>query len=1003
MLEKQYIEVPFGGGLDQKTDEKHIVPGKLKTLLNGDIVKGGRIQRRKGYDLLAATGYVRKDGSSQFPTAATAPDDGAQIAPFFDELVLFDGNHAWSRFDDQSKWAYRSGARSCVTSIQRTKEESLGVNPDRVDTITHGGLTVVVAGDPNNNVWWNISDASTGLTVSSGTGCNATTKAFPRLAACGNNILLFYADSAGSNIYVRILDTSSVATSNAGFGSEITLYTTNRAGRAFDVSSSWSLGGTDVVALVHHTTTAATARIALIDSNGTVIGSPAAATFTGDWPSPGSVQVTRHSTLDRLLIVWTDGTDVRYHTYVASTLAVAVVPTVLASPGAATTVTIASANSTNCRVYYSYSSRVYCLEVVIATAAATATLFDRPPVGYALASKAWAYDGFYYVALSYDSDAEGHYAVFRHEDYTAATQVPLNPVARFAHRTSGELNVHLSNAYTAGTGVYAFGGSLKTRVRISSTGLSISHLVPAAFTIDFGNTQDTYVYETANRNLHVTGGQLWGYDGDRTVEHGFLFAPEAPTAVDSGGGTGPTGTFYYKAVYEWYDAKGQRHQSAPSLPSAAVSVTDNTVTVTTVPYNCSQKAGEVAIGIYRSSDGILYQRVNGYGYTVKPSSTATSYVLGDSLADNSSREILYTTGGILENDAPPSCTAIASHAGRVWVNDRDLTHRVWPSKQVVGNEGVAWSAGLAVPVGVENDEVTALASLDDKLIVFKRTRIYAVSGEGPNDAGQGNPFSVIEIPSHVGCVSPRAVCRIPQGLLFKSERGWWLLGRGMDVKYVGAAVEDYNAYDVNGVVLDPINGFVFITHDSTNDVLVYFLEWDQWGTRRIGDLGNGFRWSCSAMWQDRHCLVRYAVGTVFKQSTSTYADNSIGYDFKLTTAWIRLAGMMGLQRVRRANFYADWQASHHLTITPDYDYGEVSGTGREITRATSSHEVSVHIAKQKCKAIRFTLTDYYQVDAEPEPTDFYPVTDTYAITGLQLEIARKAGLGKKLDASTQKV
>src|SRR5262249_1969702 len=83
---------------------------------------------------------------------------------------------------------------------------------------------------------------------------------------------------------------------------------------------------------------------------------------------------------------------------------------------------------------------------------------------------------------------------------------------------------------------------------------------------------------------------------------------------------------------------------------------------------------------------------------------------------------------------------------------------------------------------------TALASLDDKMIVFKADQIYQITGNRPNATGQGGTLSTPQLISRdCGCIDWRSVVRGPAGIYFLSATGIYLLDRGLNVTYVGGA------------------------------------------------------------------------------------------------------------------------------------------------------------------------------------------------------------------------
>jgi hypothetical protein len=85
-------------------------------------------------------------------------------------------------------------------------------------------------------------------------------------------------------------------------------------------------------------------------------------------------------------------------------------------------------------------------------------------------------------------------------------------------------------------------------------------------------------------------------------------------------------------------------------------------------------------------------------------------------------------------------------------------------------------------------DITALASFMERVFIFKRRRIYVLSGDGPDDTG-GGVFPVPELISEqIGCVDMRSVCVIPEGVLFCAETGIHIVDGGGRVEEIGAPI-----------------------------------------------------------------------------------------------------------------------------------------------------------------------------------------------------------------------
>src|SRR5262249_49074601 len=89
-------------------------------------------------------------------------------------------------------------------------------------------------------------------------------------------------------------------------------------------------------------------------------------------------------------------------------------------------------------------------------------------------------------------------------------------------------------------------------------------------------------------------------------------------------------------------------------------------------------------------------------------------------------------------------------------------------------------------------DCTALASTEDKLIIFKADRIFKVFGRGLNALGQSSDLTTpAPITADCGCIDPRSVVIMPKGIMFLSAKGIYLLTRDEQVIFLGANVQAF--------------------------------------------------------------------------------------------------------------------------------------------------------------------------------------------------------------------
>ena len=336
--------------------------------------------------------------------------------------------------------------------------------------------------------------------------------------------------------------------------------------------------------------------------------------------------------------------------------------------------------------------------------------------------------------------------------------------------------------------------------------------------IDFSDLQNRYESITKNKTRLTAGGVLSSYDKRGFQEDGWVSPPEIWTLSGSNGVI--TDFWQFLAVYEWYDSRGQRHQSAPSqvMNFAVAHPMAASQTLYINIYGWHPK--DTRIVVYRTlstaagADGGTFYRLSSHivnptldpgevmgrkgspsevaGFDIGPL-VAVSYVqavAGEADAAIQNNETFYTNGGVVANEEPPSSTCIEEWDGRVWLGGLEIGNQVAFSKTIINDESVNFSDIFRVEVGSQLTRVVALQSMDDKLVVFKEDSVYVIYGSGPNDLGQGASYRAQVVTSDQGCTGPKGVVRIPTGVLFGTDVGIYRLGRGLQVDFVGARVED---------------------------------------------------------------------------------------------------------------------------------------------------------------------------------------------------------------------
>lgn len=309
------------------------------------------------------------------------------------------------------------------------------------------------------------------------------------------------------------------------------------------------------------------------------------------------------------------------------------------------------------------------------------------------------------------------------------------------------------------------------------------------------------------------GAGLWGYDGNDVHDVNFVQPPylyQDPLAPYATGGAPnfAQGAYLYRARYEYVDDRGVMHVSPWSNDkivdlSGVANATKIKLYIASTQltqHGMRALSRNVTVAIYRSTvDGIVggkgtLYRLVGYGdEALIAFYNSESFLWEDDEMDASSAGLgsVQFSGGTLEPRVLPAVRAMCVHQGRLWCATAEPERAVWFSQQLQTDETPRWHEGLRVQLTDSDEPVVALASLDQTLVVFTRSRIFAVSGLGPVDTGRDGAFSgPSPIATAFGCLDAGSVVSTSRGVYFRAEAGICLLSRDLSVTVVGDPVRD---------------------------------------------------------------------------------------------------------------------------------------------------------------------------------------------------------------------
>lgn len=359
-------------------------------------------------------------------------------------------------------------------------------------------------------------------------------------------------------------------------------------------------------------------------------------------------------------------------------------------------------------------------------------------------------------------------------------------------------------------------------------------------------------------------------------------------------------------------------------PDTLQTVDTNSITLNIPTLRLTYKiANPVKIVIYRWSTAQQnYYQVTSTITPLLNDTTVDSVSFLDTLPDQSilGNNLIYTTGGVIENISAPSFNSLTLWNTRLIGIDAEDPNLLWFSKQVIENVPVEMSDlftyFIAPTTGSQGSTgpMRCIAPMDDKLIIFKDNALEYINGVGPDNTGANNQFSQpYLITSTVGCNNQKSIVFMPNGLMFQSNKGIWLLGRDLSTTYIGAPVETYTLGNtVQSAVNVPGTNQVRFTL-NTGITLMYDYYVGQWGTfSNVAAIS-------STIYQDLHTYLN-EFGQVYQEQPGTYLDGSKPVLISFTTSWLNMTGLQGYQRVYYFYLLGTFLTPHSLNVSMAYDY-----------------------------------------------------------------------------------
>ena len=215
-LQKQPVSINFAQGLDTKTDDKQVAPGKFLNLQNSIFTKAGLLSKRNGFGIMPNMGLL--PGVRSLTTYATG--------------LIAVGSQIQAYSSESTSWVNKGAIQNINVDVQPLVRMSIGQTV--VDTaLASNGLACTVFMGTDGVAYYQVADSVTGQSIVSITAIAAGATA-PRVFLLENFFVITYINATPNLRFIAIplnalnspsasaLITSAISSTTAGYDGVVT-------------------------------------------------------------------------------------------------------------------------------------------------------------------------------------------------------------------------------------------------------------------------------------------------------------------------------------------------------------------------------------------------------------------------------------------------------------------------------------------------------------------------------------------------------------------------------------------------------------------------------------------------------------------------------------------------------------------------------------------------------------------------------------------------------------
>ncbi len=475
---------------------------------------------------------------------------------------------------------------------------------------------------------------------------------------------------------------------------------------------------------------------------------------------------------------------------------------------------------------------------------------------------------------------------------------------------------------------------------------------PARFTqISFTPVQPSIAHDKSGTAL-VAGALPVQWDGEAIVEIGGpLFTPKLAVNTFGIGPDYPAGAYRFGCHWEWYDAAGLLHRSAPAIINWETDVPAKPYLIASAPlgFKDGQLRSAPKLVTYASPTDApaTLHRLGGVTYKGEYSYDQTLVPLPET-----SRQVLYTDGSLSQQQPPlpPPPTRDWTIVGdRIVGIDDEVPNRIFYSKRRISGVGFEFSPfyEFLLPSGV--GDALAVREWQGTIVIFCERAVLQVGGDGPDNL-VGNPsggaFSPPVRVGSVGCTNRRSVLTTPKGILFQRDTDILSFSGAEPVLVPGVQVSN-----VTGAYLLPDQDEAVFVLGAAQKAYNYRLG--RWTTWNITE-SDAPEFVAQVPWANNQAILGTKESTKIDIRLVDGLGTSTTGSMRWTSDWIVLSGdFQDRVNLQWLVFSARRLSAHGLKIEVFTNYDE--RTFVDVATTPNTTEVNYSSAEISAWAERYTV------------------------------------------------